>query len=100
MILIAGSMNVKPESIDAFMATAVELMRATHQEAGCIAYSFSRDPLDDTKVHIFEKWESEDALAAHMGTEHMAAFIGKLGDLGITGSDMKKYVGATEADLF
>lgn len=100
MILIAGTMNVKTESIDAFMEAAKELMRATHKEEGNIAYSFSRDPLDDTLVHIFEKWASEEALGAHMAAEHMAAFIGQLGELGITDTAIKKYTGATEGDLF
>ena len=100
MILIAGTMNVDPAKVDDFMTEACELMRATHQEPGNLAYSFSRDPLEDGLIHIFEKWESEEALTEHMGLPHFTGFGAKIGDLGVTGASVKKYTGATEGDLF
>ena len=100
MILIAGTMNVDPAKVDDFMTEACELMRATHQEPGNLAYAFSRDPLEDGLIHIFEKWESEEALTEHMGLPHFTGFGAKIGDLGVTGANVKKYTGATEGELF
>ncbi len=41
-------------------------MRASRAEAGCLDYVFAADPIDDGRVILFESWESEEALAAHI----------------------------------
>ena len=58
--------------MDQFMSAAVEMMKATHEEVGCLAYVFSRDEMTPGRVNVFEKWESDVALAAHFEAPHMA----------------------------
>lgn len=100
MIIIAGVMTLDPAKADDFMAVAVKMMRETHKEEGNLAYVFSRSPLDDGTIHLFEKWETEEALAAHMASDHMAEFQAGLGDVGLTGADVKKYTECVEGELF
>ena len=98
-ILIAGTLNVDPSKTDTVMADAAVMMKASHAEDGCHAYAFSLDPIEPGLVHLFEKWESEEALAAHSKSPHMAEFQPKMGGWGITGASILKYEVASEGPL-
>jgi hypothetical protein len=41
-------------------------MRASRAEAGCLEYTFGADPIDPSRVVLFERWESQAALDAHI----------------------------------
>lgn len=99
-LVIAGTITIDPARRDAFAEAAVEMMEETHKEPGNVAYAFSADFADDGVIRIFEQWESQEALDAHMKSPHMAAFQGKLGGLGIRGMDMQKYVIESFGPLF
>lgn len=99
MLIVAGTLHVDPANTDVVMADAVVMMKATHAEEGNLAYVFSLDPIEAGTVHIFEKWESAEALAAHSKAPHMADFQSKMGAWGITGADLKKYEIASEGPL-
>ena len=74
MIVIAGSVAVRPERRDEAVRVALEMERATRAEAGCHAYRFSAALDDPATFLLFEEWESEEALARHFASAHMAAF--------------------------
>jgi len=99
VIIIAGTISIDPSKADQALADAVEMMKATHQEQGNLAYVFSLDPLVPGQIQLFEKWESEEALAAHSASAHMAEFRPKMGGWGVTGADIKKYEIASEGPL-
>ena len=98
-IIIAGTITVEPDKVDAAMAAAIPMMQATHQEPGCTAYVFSVDPIEPGVLHVFEKWESDEHLSSHFETEHMAEFQAKVPDLGIVGMDILKYEVAGEGPV-
>lgn len=92
MIVVAGDIVVEPDSIPAAAGAAREMAEATRAEPGCISYRFYQSIEDDTVFHVFEEWESEEALSAHFETPHMAQFRARLSDLSIRSRDVKKYV--------
>lgn len=52
-----------------------ELCEVTHaRDDGCLLYALHRLADDPTQAVMVEKWTSKDALDAHLGTEHLAAF--------------------------
>ncbi len=71
MIVIAGSIPIKPEHREEARQLALEMAKATQAEAGCLAYQFYADLSDPNTFFIFEEWESEEALNRHFQTEHM-----------------------------
>lgn len=99
MIIIAGTISFDPAAREALETGFAAMQTETLQEAGCGSYEIYNSRGDAGTVFIFEKWESEEALAAHMVSPHMAAFGGVMGAIGITGIDIKKYSGATEGPL-
>jgi len=74
MIVIAGSVAARPERREEVIRVARTMAAATRAEAGCVTYRFSADLDDPNTLLIFEEWESEEALARHFQSPHMAAF--------------------------
>jgi quinol monooxygenase YgiN len=75
MIVVKGELRVQPEDQEALAPALVTLIEATRAEPGCGAYLYMRDLDDPAVVHVFEQWDDEDALTAHMGAPHMAEFL-------------------------
>lgn len=91
MLVIAGTISIDPEKCEAATAAALEMMEATHREDGCISYTFSRELADPGGFRIFEEWQSQEALDAHMKTPHMAKFQGLMGGFGVRGMKVQRY---------
>jgi len=71
MIIVAGSVSIKPEHLDEAIQIAQNLSKETRNEAGCISYHFSTSLDDPNTLLIFEQWESAEALEQHFQTDHM-----------------------------
>lgn len=99
MLIIAGTIDVNPEQVDTLMSAAIDMMRATLQEDGCHAYSFTVDQLTPGRIRLFEKWESQEALEAHFVVPHMATFQSTMAGLSVTGTDLLKYEIASEGPV-
>ena len=94
MVIIAGTIQMDPDKVADAMPAIVALMTATWAEDGCIDYVSSADPVRAGGIRIFEKWESDEALAPHM-----AEFQQKAGDFGITAMSVERFDGATASKL-
>ncbi len=66
MLIVAGHFEVDPADQEAFIAGRVESMKATRTETGCLEYAMTADPLDPTRVLLFERWEDQAAFDGHM----------------------------------
>jgi quinol monooxygenase YgiN len=74
MIVIAGSVTIRPEQRAEATRAALAMARATSTEPGCISYRFASDLGNPDTFLIFEEWESDEALARHFQSEHMRTF--------------------------
>lgn len=99
VLLVAGHIRLDPARRDAAIAAAREVMEATRREPGCVAYTFSADLGDPGLFHLFEEWESQEALDAHFQTPHMARFQQAMGGFGIREMSVQKYTGAARGPL-
>jgi quinol monooxygenase YgiN len=64
-ILITATMDINPEHAERIILEARPLIEASLAEPGCEAYSWALDPLHPGRVHVFERWTDEAALANH-----------------------------------
>ena len=90
MIHVLAIITVKPGMRDAFLKEFHANMPNVHVEKGCIEYGPVTDAAVDhpaqTKMGpntsvIVEKWESWEALQAHMKAPHMATYAAKVKDM-------------------
>jgi quinol monooxygenase YgiN len=77
---VVATIPTKPEAGDAVRAGLAELVAATLQEDGCLAYeAFESSAVPGVFVTI-ESWRSQEDLDAHMTTPHIAKAFEVLGD--------------------
>ena len=66
MLIVAGTFEVDPADQATFVAARVDAMRETRSEAGCLEYVMSADPVDPSRVMLFERWADQAAFDGHM----------------------------------
>jgi quinol monooxygenase YgiN len=64
VLIIAGHYHVEAEQRDAYVAAFADLVRRARAAPGCLDVAITADPVDPRRVNNYERWESEDALAA------------------------------------
>ena len=90
MIHVIATIEVVAGTRDAFLAEFHNNVPNVKAEAGCIGYGPAVDlptgigaqiPIRENVVTIIERWESLDALNAHLAAPHMATYREKVKDL-------------------
>jgi quinol monooxygenase YgiN len=66
MLIIAGTITVDPDNRDRFLALRQDTVAKARQMKGCLEYAFSADIVDPSCVRLFERWETEEDVAAWM----------------------------------
>ena len=66
MVIVGGTFDMEPGQREQFLAGRIEMMRVSRGETGCIEYTFAPDPVEPGRVVLFERWESQAALDAHL----------------------------------
>ena len=72
MVIVGGTFELDPELRDKFIESRGDMMRTSRGEAGCIEYTFCADPLDPSRVVLFEKWTDQASLDAHIAAQRAA----------------------------
>lgn len=84
MIVVAGTVEVPPEHHAAFADAALRVTGATRSEPGCISYAFWADVTEPGRFLVFEEWETEPDVDAHMSAAHFLEFRAFMSDVGAT----------------
>jgi quinol monooxygenase YgiN len=91
MIVVNAVVTSNAGDIAALRAAIGEMETASRAEAGCEDYTFSVELNDPGTVRITERWQSLEALMAHMQTPHMATFQKAMGAHPPSAMDIKFY---------
>jgi len=90
MLHVIVTMRIKEGQMKPFLVACEELRPLVLAEPGCHAYDYTRDaispfgnpqPIEADRVTLLERWESLDALKAHLETPHMKAAGAKMKDM-------------------
>ena len=80
-VVVVGSFKAEPgkeaEALEAFKA----LVEPTHDEDGCILYALHQGSDDPSRLAFIERWESREALNAHLAAPHIAAILERAEEL-------------------
>jgi quinol monooxygenase YgiN len=91
MLIVAGKIRMQPGTRDQFFEAVAPMVAATLQEQGCNTYAFTPDPNDEQLIRLYELWDSEEALAIHMESTHMAEWRRRSANLPVTNRDLHVY---------
>ena len=90
MIHVLATVELQPGKREAFLAEFHRIVPLVRAEAGCIEYGPTVDlrtgiavqvPVRDNVVTVVEKWESLEALRAHMAAPHMVQYRERVKDM-------------------
>ena len=70
-VAVLGTLRFPPERMGEVLPHLRELVRATYQLDGCIAYDVGEDLFDPGLIRFSELWPDRDALARHLQAEHI-----------------------------
>ena len=87
MLIVAGHLLVDPADRDALVAESAEAVAQARVAPGCLDFAVSADPLDQRRVNVFERWESEEALLAFRGAGTSGEMAARILD-----ADVRRYV--------
>lgn len=89
MVSVLATIQVKSGTRDEFLKHFIDNIPAVLNEKGCVEYFPAVDvdsgldiqQLDPDSVTVIEKWESLDALHAHLKAPHMADYKERVKDI-------------------
>ncbi|MCI0333246.1 MAG: antibiotic biosynthesis monooxygenase [Planctomycetes bacterium] len=89
MIHVIATIHTAPGRRDDFLIAFGELVPDVRAEAGCIEYgpaidlatAVSNEPAREDVVTVIEKWESDEALVAHLQAPHMLRYRDRVKDI-------------------
>lgn len=91
IIVITGEVDLAPGQRDAALGGARPFIEDALAEPGCRHYSWTADPWNADRIHVFEEWESAEALAAHLVAPSYFGMLGHLQRFGIVAAETRKY---------
>lgn len=91
MLIVSGTIEIDPASVEQAKVAAMEMARETRKEDGCYTYGFWQDLEKDSRFMVYEEWRDRDALKAHAETAHMAVFRAALAEVGVLSRDIIAY---------
>lgn len=98
-IIVAGTLRFQGDASTcaAIITGGAEHIAASRAEEGCVAYNWAVDPLDPGLIHVYEEWESEEALLRHFQDASYEAMRVHLSAQALTGFSVQLYsVNGTE----
>ena len=63
MVIVAGHITVEPQQRKSYLAGCVRIAEQGRRAVGCLDVAICADLVDPGRVNIFERWESQAALA-------------------------------------
>ena len=93
MIVLAGVAEFATRAgRDECLATSAQYQApARTDEPGCLAYYFAPDPVNETRMVVWELWADSEALNAHFQHKNYREMGAHLGKHGIVSAEFKKY---------
>jgi len=81
MIIVTGSIEARPDTIDALVALGLEHVRRSRTEPGCVAHAVHRDVERPLRLVFVEEWTDRAALAAHFAVPASRDFVQRAAEL-------------------
>jgi quinol monooxygenase YgiN len=91
VIIVTGSVQARPETIDEVQALSLAHVLRSRQEPGCLLHSVLREVEDRLRLVFLEHWVDESALRAHFEVTASRQFVGHLSALAARPPEMSIY---------
>jgi quinol monooxygenase YgiN len=91
MIVVTGSVTVRPETFDEARRLSLGHVHRSRQEPGCISHAVHVDCENPLRLVFFEQWADRAALAAHFAVPASGELVRALRSLAAAPSTLELY---------
>lgn len=95
-LVIAGTICVPPDRLEAFRPHMRAMLEASRAEDGCLVYSYAEDVTEAGLIRVFEVWRDQGALEAHFQMPHLAAWRAAWPEFGVSDRRLIAYEVASQ----
>ena len=67
MIIVSGQIHVDPVDRDAYLDGCRTVIEQARQAPGCVDFHLAADPLDATRINVYEQWDTVADVEAFRG---------------------------------
>lgn len=92
MLIITARVRLKDGKADEFVKACQWMQPLVMEDPGAILYSLQRSASDPNEFLFYEQYESEEAFAYHLSTEHFKALSGKIDPLMAAPPEISQWV--------
>jgi quinol monooxygenase YgiN/predicted enzyme related to lactoylglutathione lyase len=89
VLLVTGSVTVRPDAIDEAVGIALEHVHRSRTEPGCLLHSVHRDVEDPNRLVFLEHWQDRAALDQHFVVPESGRFVEQLAALAVEAPTME-----------
>jgi quinol monooxygenase YgiN len=75
---VVARIKARAETVSEVRELLSSLVEPTRKESGCIIYELLQNTEDPTDFTFVEEWETNEALAIHLASDHLKAIGPKL----------------------
>ena len=90
-VRVVAHLTAKPDKVAEMRAALEACIEPTRAEEGCILYELMQNNADPTDFTFVEEWTSDEALDAHLETEHLRELQGMAEELFANSPDIRRY---------
>jgi len=83
-----------------FLEAIAPLIDKVRKQMGCVKYDWNMDYSNKGRIHVYEEWEDEAALAAHFAGENFKSMGAKVGEYGVLSAKARKFSINQEGAVF
>jgi quinol monooxygenase YgiN len=91
MIVVTGSVAVRPETFEEARRLSLEHVHRSRQEPGCISHAVHVDCENPLTLVFFEQWADRAALTAHFAVPASGEFVRALRSLATGATTLELY---------
>lgn len=99
-IVIEAKVDIDPARRAEALEGARRWIEGAQAQPGCLGYFWTADPHHPQRIHVFEEWESEAALAAHLAGPQYRGMLAHVSGFGLTNAVSRKFAVAREAPVY
>ena len=92
MIKVVAKSLVKEACVEAYTKLAKELVDKSQSDAGMVYYTLNISVENPRLFAMLECWENQEALQAHMASEHFTTMVPQLGPMVEEGYPLELFV--------
>jgi quinol monooxygenase YgiN len=75
VLIVTGSLVARQDSLEELRAEALEHVRRSRKEPGCLSHAVHVDCENPLRLVFIEEWESREALLAHFAVPESRGFV-------------------------